>query len=215
MRKIVVAVGAIAAAFAIGVPTATAQTPAPTMCNGTLSGVIEGDVRVPRLASCELRQAYVSGNVTTAINALSLKLDRTIVVGNVECGFCREFEVGRSAVGGSMLVRESTEGARLCGSLFARGGLAIGVGTALDVGNSATGCSGNVFGETLTVRLTLSPATLEGNVIGGDLQVNENREGVTLNRNFVAGALACAENDPAPTGSENFARAKEGQCADF
>jgi hypothetical protein len=202
------------AAMAIGAPAASAQTPPPerTLCNGELSGLIEGDVFVPRLGSCVLTRAIVTGNVGTAANSRSLRVDRSAVFGNLDCGQCRGLAIVKSAVGGTLMVRESSDGARMCGSAFGGAASFLGVGTALDLGNVAGGCSGNVFGSALSVRLTIGPATLERNVVAEDLTVTESRDTTTLNQNLIGGNLGCEENTVEPTGSGNFAQSMSGQC---
>jgi hypothetical protein len=213
MRKVGVVL-AVLSAMAIGAPAASAQTTPPerTLCRGELTGVIQGDVFVPRLASCVITQAIVKGNVATAINAVSLSIQRSIVDGSVDCGQCRAFTVDESVVAETLNVRESSNGARVCASAFGGDATLFGVGTALDVGNTAGGCGGNVFGGTLLVRLSLSPVTLEQNVVATDLTAIDNRESLALNRNLIGGELGCENNNVPPTGSGNFASSKSGQC---
>jgi hypothetical protein len=215
MRTTALASMAVLVALALVSPAASsAQTPPPrTVCNGTLSGVIQGDIIVPRLGSCVLDRAIVTGQVTTAINSRSLNVNRTVVVGALECGQCRRLDVTRSWVGGTFGVREASDGARICGNALVGEATFFGVGTALLVGSTASDCAGNVFGGPVTMRLTLNSVTAERNLIGDDFFVNESRESVTLNRNLIDGTLSCENNALPPTGSGNVARSKTGQCA--
>jgi hypothetical protein len=221
MRKTVVATAAILAAVAIWAPAASAQEPAPepTRCDGTLTGFIAGDALVPFLRNCVIQNAFVTGDVTTQVRARSLRIERAIVLGNVSCDDCGRIELTRAAIGGAVEVQEPSSGARVCRSLVGGNADFIGVGSATTsgvvLGDTASGCSGSLFGQTLTVRFSLGASSIERNLVSRDALIESNRGGVAVSSNVVGGSLTCNGNDPAPTGGGNLASEKVGQCAEL
>jgi hypothetical protein len=213
MRKTVVAVATVVAALAVTAPAAFAQGSEPIACNGTLTGVVRGDVHVSTLEDCTIEKAYVTGSITTQTRANSLRIKNSVIVGGVDCFDCGTFEVTKSSVGGVLDVDEAGFSARLCSSVFVGEASIGGMPVAVDVGNSASNCGGNVFGKSLTLTLNFAPVTVQKNVIAENLAVNDNFGGVSLSRNIVGGQLDCNGNDPAPTGSQNIVSPKLGQCA--
>lgn len=81
---------------------------ADTICNGSLTGAIEGNLVVPSGASCLLYQARIDGNVLVSQNASLIvqgEEERTLISGNVEAQGCGSALLeGAVTVGGNVLI---------------------------------------------------------------------------------------------------------------
>jgi hypothetical protein len=155
-------------------------------CRGTIGArTIDGDVNVPRGASCTLRGTRVKGNVFVRDNARA-ELIRASLTGNVQAGGAR-----------NVIVRA---GSRINGSVQVENGGAVSV-LRSRVGGSVQTKSNN--GLSRVVR----------NRVGADVQFFSNRGGFAVWYNRIDGNLQCKSNGLPRRGDHNIVQGnKEDQC---
>src|SRR5262245_15602587 len=163
----------------MGLTSAIAGPPPHTQCTGELSGPVRGDMVVPTGASCVIRNATITGNVTVQSGG-DLQITATgpagftTISGNVKGKNCRilvgpETEGPEIVIGGDL----SVEGCELLSCLVALIGKSITCknGTfcsvlACTVGNNVE-CSGNI-----SDTAGISACFIRRNQIGGDVKLN-------------------------------------------
>jgi len=119
-------------------------------CNGTLSGVIAGNVVVHSGADCMIDAATISGNVTAHLH------DST-VGGNFQVsGLLEGLDVMDSVINGNVQIGNSTFGA------------------------DPFTIMGNTVGGNLTFSNNTGPSDIESNVVGGNLQCENNSPPPTI-----------------------------------
>ncbi|WP_320671924.1 hypothetical protein [Patulibacter defluvii] len=212
-RSLALGAATVVAALALSSSAPAADpTPSPTVCNGTISNQVVGDVVVPYRASCVLDGVYVDGAVTATVSSRDLTLTRTIVAGDLVTDGARGLTLDRAIVAGKLDVREPSGPLAITRSAVSG---AATVGSALNEATigGADGGTGNAFAHGLTIDGAYGPLAVRRNVVGGDLVVRGAVAGSELRRNVVGGELACRDNDPAPTGGGNLASSTSGQCA--
>jgi len=170
---------------------------ADTVCNGSMTGTIAGNLTVPAGASCTLYQASVGGNVRVLQNA-SLTVDGleewSSIAGNVQANQCASTLLeGSVTVGGNVQIQQcaGTSG-------FAGPGIKIR-------GNFQCQDNSGVCEATL-------------GEVGGNAQIQNNRSATAgdVSLNVVGGNLQCQGNTAAPThalGGEWVVGNLQGQCA--
>jgi feruloyl esterase len=168
-----------------------------TVCNGSLTGTIAGDIIVPAGGACTLYQAKVDGDVRVLPKASLLVDGReewSTIAGDVEADNCASaFLEGSVTVGGNVPIR-NCKGA----SGFSGPGVKIR-------GNFR--CEDNQA----ACRATLGE-------VAGDVVIEKNRSTVAgeVSLSVIGGDLACKRNTPAPThalGGEWVGGHLQGQCA--
>ncbi len=170
---------------------------ADTVCNGSMTGAISGNLVVPAGAACTLYQANVSGNVQVLQNA-SLTVDGleewSSIGGNVQANQCASTLLeGSVTVGGNVQIQNCTGT-----SGFAGPGIKIH-------GNFQ--CQNNQGACEATLGEVSGNAQIQGNraVTAGDISLD-----------VIGGNLQCQGNTSAPThalGGEWVLGNLQGQCA--
>ena len=198
------------------VATATSNVPpSGNACNGTYSGIFNGNITVSAGQNCIFVNGGVTGNVQQ--NGGNLQLTQSQVGGNVQVNGGGTFTIGPgSTIGGNLQVQNLPTGPgqnQVCGTTV-QGDLQFqNSGTALVIGNPAS-CAGNNVGGDLQVQNNTAATTVDGNTVGGNLQDNNNTAQTQVFNNAVGNNLAC-QQDASITGGGNTARSKQGQCATF
>ena len=179
--------------------SASMLTAAPAMaddrrCTGSIGAVyVDGNVIVPRGATCTLRGTRVDGNVEVEGNAV-LVARGARVQGNIQAANHRRVLVAprtvnhrvvRSRVGGDVQLES--------------GGRGHVVRT--------------VVGGNIQVKQNRLRQVTNRNVVNGDLQAFSNQGGFRIFGNRIDGNLQCKSNDPRPVGDDNRVSGnKEDQC---
>lgn len=159
-----------------------------TVCTGVVTGSHQ-NVEVPQGATCDLRNAWVDGNVKVYRNGALTVSGRTFIKGNVESEEGGRYVrlIGPSVtVAGNVQIKHSWEASSILSGVQIRGNLQY---------------------EENPGFLTVSEA-----FIRGDLQLFKNTGGALLTDNTIRQNMQCKENYPAPAGSGNLAKEKEDQC---
>jgi hypothetical protein len=158
-----------------------------TICTGLLTGSHD-NVIVPQGATCDLRDAYLNGNVKVNRNGAITISGRTYINGNVQ-----------SEEGGRYV--------RIAGSVTVGGNVQMKYAWEASSIQSGTQIRGNL-------QYVENPGFLAVNevFIRGDLQLFKNTGGAMLTNNTIRQNMQCKENSPAPQGSGNRAGDKEDQC---
>lgn len=159
-----------------------------TPCTGVLTGSHE-NVEVPQGAICDLRNAWVDGNVKVNRNGAITISGRTYIKGNVQ------------SEEGGRYVRIAGPGVTIGGN--------VQIKHAWEANSIQSGVQirGNLQYEENPGFLNVSDT-----FIRGDLQLFKNTGGSQLNDNTIRQNMQCKENWPAPQGSGNIAGKKEDQC---
>jgi len=212
IHRSAVLVAASLALAAAGASTASADAVAPTVCDGSLSNVVVGDVSVPYGTDCTLTNVLVDGSVTTEPDAGAVSLRSTVVTGDVATQSLR-LELRGAIIGGDLSATDTAEGIAVTRSAVSGTASFVNTATELKIGDLDSFANGNVFGGSLSIATTFGPATVGSNAVVGNLLVRDGRAKATVGRNLVGGALDCSGSVPAPTGSANLAGSKLGQCA--
>ena len=170
---------------------------AETMCNGSMTGAIAGDIVVAAGGSCTLYQANVSGNVQVLQNA-SLTVDGleewSSIGGNVQAVGCASARLeGSVTVGGNVQIENCTGTSGFTGP-------GIKIHGSFQCLNNHGACEATL-GE-----------------VDGNMQIlaNNSTTAGDVSLNVVGGSLQCLQNTPAPThalGGEWVRGAMQGQCA--
>ena len=199
------------------VVTATSNVPpSGTACNGTYSGVFQGNITVSAGQNCTFVNGGATGNVVE--NGGNLTLTQSQVGGNVQI-MGGTFTIGPgSTVGGNLQIQNLPTGTgpnQVCGTTV-NGNLQFQTsGTALLIGSTnPASCAGNNVGGDLQVQNNTAATTVAGNTVGGNLQDNNNTAPTQVFTNMIANNLQCA-GDTSITGGGNTARSKQGQCSTF
>lgn len=159
-----------------------------TLCTGVLTGSHE-NVEVPQGATCDLRNAWVDGNVKVNRNGAVTISGRTYIKGNVqseEGGRYVRIAGPGVTIGGNVQIKHSWEASTI---------------------QSGVQIRGNLQYEENPGFLNVSDT-----FIRGDLQLFKNTGGSLLTDNTIRQNIQCKENWPAPEGSGNSAGEKEDQC---
>lgn len=203
-----------------------------TECTSSLPPGTYGHIVVPGGATCILRDSVVSGNVR-ALPGGTLVAETTQIGGNLIGRDVNRLQVGRSAVGGNIVVHggQPVSGPPLAFSVCATsvdgnviiqkvtGG--IGVRTSIPTDpptglGARCGSVRNEIGGNLIVSNNDSFRTLVlNNIVRGNMRVVNNRGPgeKTFAGNEVAGSLVCVRNEEPFTSSANSAARTSGQCA--
>src|ERR1700722_15378537 len=188
--------------------------PTGNSCNGTYSGIFNGNITVSAGQSCNFVGGGVNGNVTE--NGGNLTLAQSQVTGNVQIG-AGTFTIGPgSTIDGNLQIGNLPTGSasnQVCGTTV-HGDLQLqNSGTAVVIGNPAS-CAGNTVGGNLQVQNNTAATTLDGNIVTGNLQDNNNTAPTQGFNNSITSSLQCGGNSSI-TGGGNTASSKAGQCATF
>jgi hypothetical protein len=201
------------------VATATGTSnvpPSGTACNGTYSGIFQGNITVSAGQNCIFVNGGVTGNVVE--NGGNLGLVQSQVGGNVQING-GTFTLGPgSSIGGNLQIQSLPTGPgqnQVCGTTV-NGDLQFqNSGTALLIGSTnPASCAGNNVGGNLQVHDNTAATTVAGNTVGGNLQDNKNTALTQVFTNMVGNNLQCA-GDTSITGGGNTAKSKQGQCSAF
>lgn len=152
---------------------------------------IDGDILVPRGASCILANTYVKGNVRLADRAQLVARDKTFVEGSVQTDGANRVRIRNSEVNGNI---------QLTGIDYSQESLVVNtrVGGTIDWEDNDAG---------MLIRY---------NKVNGDIKVNQNNRRARIYDNKVGGNLQCQANEPAPVGARNIVDGnKENQCRRF
>ena len=186
-------------------------------CNGTYSGIFQGNITISAGQNCIFVNGGVTGNVTE--NGGNLGLIQSSVGGNVQVNGGGTFTIGPgSSIGNDLQIQNlptSSGQNQVCGTTV-NGNLQFhNNGTAVLIGSSnPASCAGNNVGGNLEVHDNTAATTVEGNTVGGNLDDNNNTAPTQVFNNVVGNNLACG-GDPSITGGGNTAKSKQGQCATF
>jgi hypothetical protein len=185
-KRILTALSASIVALAVAMPAAFADD---RVCRGTIGkATIDGNVIVPKNATCKLNGTKVKGNVEVKSGA-KLYASAVRVDGNIQSEGFQVVQVKQgSFVDGDVQLKKGRSGGN---SLI-----------------SASTTDGN-----LQLEENRASIKANGNTILGDFQAFKNTGGLFFNNNRISQNFQCKENDPAPTGSGNTAGDKEDQCA--
>ena len=184
------------AALVVGGTTVWADT----VCNGSMTGTIAGNLVVPVGGSCTLYQANVSGNVQVSQNA-------TLLVNGQE-----EW----SQIAGTIT-------ANSCASTLLEGSVTVGKNVVIQGCSGASGFAGpgiKIRGN-FVCQNNQGPCEATLGEVAGNAQILNNNSSVTagdVSLNVVGGNLQCLNNAPAPTdalGGEWVNGHLQGQCASF
>ncbi len=170
-----------------------------TVCNGSMTGAISGNVVVPAGGSCTLYQANVAGNIQVSANA-------TLLVNGQE-----EW----SQIAGTITANN-------CASTLLQGSVTVGQNVVIQ---GCTGTSGYA-GPGIKIRGNFvcqnnqGPCEATLGEVAGNAQILNNRSTTPgdISLNTVGGNLQCLSNAPAPThalGGEWAGGHLQGQCAGF
>jgi hypothetical protein len=170
------------------IPHLTARAE-PGHCSGRIEAVsIDGDVRVPDGATCELVGTRVEGNVSIGHSA-RLYARGVAVDGDIE---------GEGAL--TVDVAESSS---------------VGGNVQLDSGGTALVTDSRIDGD-LSWEDQHGELLAQGNTVRGNLDLEDNTGGVTVSGNTIGGDLACENNAPTPHGGDNSVSGnEEDQCHDL
>ena len=186
---------ALAAAALLGGPSAVR---ADTKCTGTLTGTINGNVTVPKGASCTIEIATVTGNVQVLQGATLLiqaYTEPSTIGGNIEADHCKSALLeGNVTVGGNLQIHQCT------GTANGFQGPGIKIGGDFHCDNNSGPCIA-WLGE-----------------VGGDVQVHQNSSSTASDISLVTigGNLECQQNTPPPThkyGPDWVTGNLQNQCA--
>ncbi len=162
------------------------------ICKKTFQNrTIDGDIFVPKGASCVLANTYVKGNVKLADRAQLVAREGTFVEGSVQTDGANRVRIRDSEVNGNI---------QLTGVDFSQGSLVVNtrVGGTIDWKDNDAG---------MLIRY---------NKVIGDIKVNQNNRLARIFDNTVGGNLQCQSNQPAPEGARNKVDGnKEDQCRRF
>lgn len=199
------------------VATATSNVPpSGTACDGTYSGIFQGNITVSAGQNCIFVNGGVTGNVVE--NGGNLELIQSSVGGNVQIHGGTFILGPGSSIGGDLQIQNLPTGPgqnQVCGTTV-NGNLQFqNSGTALLIGSTNPGsCAGNNVGGDLQVHDNTAATTVAGNTVRGNLQDNNNTAPTQVFTNTVSNNLQCA-GDTSITGGGNTARSKQGQCSTF
>jgi hypothetical protein len=191
--------------------------PSGTACNGTYSGIFQGNLTVSAGQNCIFVNGGVTGNVQQ--NGGNLELIQSQVGGNVQVNGGGTFTLGPgSTIGGNLQIQSLPSGPgqnQVCGTTV-NGNLQFQAsGTALLIGSTnPASCAGNNVGGDLQVQNNTAATTVAGNTVGGNLQDNNNTAPTQVFTNMIGNNLQCA-GDTSITGGANTAKSKQGQCSTF
>jgi hypothetical protein len=208
----------------LGLVTATAApVQADRSCSGTLKDTtIDGNVQVPRGATCimygvrvkgDIQVAHggtirfssgtVEGNVQGVSSPHTLSVYNATVDGDVQGTNARYVKVQGSTIDGNVQTERTRTGQHVVTSRV--GGDVQSKYTNTRVDKNRVG--GNVQHE------EGRHLSLRDNTIGGDAQVFKNRYWQRIYSNRIEGNLQCKENSTRPVGQGNTVRgSKEDQC---
>jgi hypothetical protein len=168
--------------------------PSGAVCNGSYSGVFNGNLILKGRQSCIILGGEITGNIIQLGG--QLVLNDVKVGGNVDVSGPSTFLFNNTNVKGNVSVRGTTGAPQneLCAS-------PIG-GSLLLQNNSAPVQIGGLIGSTCS-----------GNNFANNVSVNNNSGLVQLFNNRISRNLSCAGNNPLPIGSDNLAASMQGQCS--
>ena len=199
------------------VVTATSNVPpSGTACNGTYSGIFQGNITVSAGQNCVFVNGGATGNVVE--NGGNLGLIQSQVGGNVQVN-SGTFTIGPgSTIGGNLEIQSLPNGSgqnQVC-STTVNGNLTFqSSGTAVLIGSAnPASCAGNNVGGNLTVQSNTAATTVAGNTVGGNLTDQNNTAPTQVFTNMVSANLSCT-GDTSITGGGNTAKSKQGQCSTF
>ncbi len=184
---------------ALAAVSAEARAAASTMCSGTLTGAIAGNVIVPAGASCTLYQANVAGNVLVSQNASLL------VNGQEEW----------SQIAGTVTATQ-------CASALLEGSVTVGKNVVIQGCAGTSGFSGpgiKIRGNFLCQNNQGACEATLGEVDGNAQILNNGSAAASdVSLNAIGGNLQCLNNTPTPThalGGDWVSGHPQGQCAGF
>lgn len=171
-----------------------------TLCNGSMTGVINGNIVVPAGGSCTLYQANVAGSIQVSPNA-SLLVD-----GQEEW----------SQIAGTITANN-------CASTLLKGSVTVGENVVIQGCTGTSGYAGpgvKIRGNFLCQYNQGPCEAILGEVAGNAQVLNNNSASGAgdVSLNTVHGNLQCLSNTPAPTdalGGEWVSGHLQGQCAGF
>jgi hypothetical protein len=194
---------ALVAGFALLIAGGQNAQAAHTTCTGSLTGPpIDGDVFVPKGASCTLTDVTVEGSVLVFKRA-SLTVNGGTITGDVHASNCVFVKLSpdssnvEPAVNGSVRISHCTNSSAVPGSGVTAGG---------DIGGNFI-CNNN-----------RDSCELIGATVGNNVLVHHNLSDTAsvVSANMIGGNLGCEANRPAPTagGAPNTVSGnKQGQCS--
>lgn len=194
MKKLALALSLVLAGTALSAAPASADD---RRCTGVIGPVyVDGNVVVPKGATCTLRGTRVDGNVLVRGNAV-LVARGARVGGNVQAENHRRVLVTVRKVD-DRVVRSRVDG-----------------DIQLDDGGRGA-MRRTVVGGNIQLKDNGGLQVTRRNVVDGDIQAFSNTGGVRVYGNRVGGNLQCKSNDPAPVGANNVVEGdKENQCRGF
>ncbi len=172
---------------------------ADTVCTGSMTGAIAGNLVVPANGSCTLFQANVSGNVRVSQNA-------SLTVNGLE-----EW----SSIGGNVI-------ANACAATLLEGTVTVGGNVQIQHCTGTSGFAGPGIKIRGNFQCQDNQASCEATLgeVGGNAQIRNNSATVAgdISLNTIGGNLQCLDNTPAPThalGGGWVSGNLQGQCAGF
>lgn len=202
--------GALAVLASLAVAPAAMAADEPTVCTGTLSNKVLGDVVVEYGESCTLSRVVVLGNIEGGSYANAIVIDRSTVSGDVSAPLADSLTITGSAIGGGL---STTEISGPDGVTIARSAVVGDVAIDYTVTGPVTLGTGSVFGGAVSLYGNAAGGTISRSVFGSGLTLTANSGAFDVTRNVVRGNLDCQDNAPAPAGGRNLAGAKLGQCS--
>jgi hypothetical protein len=195
MKAIMLAL-ALAAVVLLG---GTSTVRADTNCTGTLTGMINGNVTVPKDGSCTIEIATVTGNVKVSQGAsliIQAYTEPSSIGGNVEASHCKSALLeGNVTVGGNLQIHQCT-------------------------GKSDSGFQGPgiKIGGNFNCHDNSGPCRAWLGDVAGNVQIHDNGSTTASDISLVTigGDLECRQNTPAPThnyGPDWVKGNLQGQCA--
>ncbi len=194
-----------------------------TCSNQVLTGLVQGNLTVPREAWCDLtNNVHVTGNLqlqqSSGIRLVGATIDGNLQLNQLSGGVVPSSPdinvICGNTIKGNLQVLNG--GASAATNIGGGAGCGNTIGGNLQLqGNDAAGntISGNTINGNLQVlNNTGGGTTVSGNIVGGHIQIQNNAGASTVTGNTANGNLQCQGNGSV-TGSGNLAHGNiQGQC---
>jgi hypothetical protein len=211
----------IVSVAAIGAGTAT-PSPGLTLCTGTMTGTIRGNVTVPMGKTCSLQTAVVTGNMRAQAGSSLAVLGDVTVKGNIVGAPSTVQIYSRPPHGPNTITGNVTGGQMICGAVM-RGNVTMSRNSillALGGTESGAACRNLGGGNKITGNVIVSDNApsffrVADNQVRGNVIIR-GTSGTATKRvlnNSIRGVLVCRDNKQPFVTSGNVATISVGQCA--